>query len=77
MLELIVWNRTVFDIKTVYSCANELFEENCFDIYLLVNKNYTYTKLNCLKFILVLKDLKRIDMPWNQPTNQPTNSVKL
>ena len=40
MLNWIVWNRTIFDFENVLI---ELFEINCFDIWLCVNKNYTYT----------------------------------
>ena len=35
---------------------------------MFVNKNYTYTRLNCLKFNSALNDPKTI-----QPTNQPKN----
>ena len=34
---------------------------NCFVIKPFVNKNYTYTKLNCLKFISALHDHKRVN----------------
>ena len=47
MLNWIVWNRTVFDIETVLMLNWIVW--NCFDIQLCVNKNYSYTKLNCLK----------------------------
>ena len=35
------------------------------------NKNYTYTKLNCLKFNSALNNPKKVDTPLNK-TNQPT-----
>ena len=36
--------------------------------------NYTYFKLNCLKFNLALNNLKRVDMPQNK-MKQPTNTI--
>ena len=39
-----------------------VWNRTVFDILLFVNKNYTCTKFNCLKFILELNDLKRVDM---------------
>ena len=38
---------------------------------MFANKNYTYTKLNCLKFNSALNDAKRVDPP--EKNNQPTN----
>ena len=48
MLNWIVWNKTVFDIETVLR-PTELLEIELF-WYLTVckQKNYTYTKQNCL-----------------------------
>ena len=34
-------------LKLYYAKLNYL-KENCFDIQLCVDKNYTYTKLNCV-----------------------------
>ena len=50
MLNWIVWNRTVFDMETVYLCYSELFEMELF----LTLKLYTYPKLNCLNIELLL-----------------------
>ena len=46
MLNWIVWNTAILTFK-------------CFDIQLFINKNYTYTKLNCLKFNSALNDSKK------------------
>ena len=45
MLNLIVWNRTVFEIETVYFCKIELFE---IEVFLNRNKLCTYAKHYCL-----------------------------
>ena len=70
MLDWIVWNRIAFDIKAMYSYSTELFEIEVllFNWTVLTfnsveTKKYTYTKLNCLKFISALNDPKRVDMP--------------
>ena len=50
MLSWIVWNRTVFDIEIVYLSETELFEIELFwRLTVCKQKNYNYTKLNCLK----------------------------
>ena len=33
---------------------------------MIVNKNYTYTKLNCLKFNSALGDPKKVDTPYKK-----------
>ena len=53
-----------------------MFEINCFDIQLCVNKNCIYAKLNCLKLLskwlnLVWKELKCIK------TKHPTNELQV
>ena len=47
MLTWTVWNRTIFTSK-LYHAKRNCLKENCFDIWLCINKSYTYTKLNCL-----------------------------
>ena len=47
MLNWLVWNGTVFDIETVLM-LNWIVWNRTVEILLCVNKNYTYTKLNCL-----------------------------
>ena len=47
MVYWIVWNKTVFDIETVYLCLTELFQIELFwHLILRKQKNYTYTKLS-------------------------------
>ena len=62
MLNWIIWNRTGFDIETVYLCYTELFEIELIWHLTVCKQNYTATQLNCLKFNLVLNDPKRVDM---------------
>ena len=60
MLFWIVWNKTVFDIETVVMLNWIVWNRTALTF---VNKNYTYTKLNCLKFNLALNDPRRVDTP--------------
>ena len=46
LLNWIAWNKTVFDVETVYSCWIKLFE---IELFLERTKLFTYAKLNYLK----------------------------
>ena len=61
LLNWIAWNSTVFDIETVQLCLTEVFEIELFWHLTIWKKNYSYIKLNCLKFNSVLNDPKKVD----------------
>ena len=65
MLNWIVWNRTVFEVENVYLCQTDGLEIELFWYLtkLFLNSNYTYIKLNGLKFNSALDDLKNVETP--------------